>query len=333
VLPGYEFNLQAEIPGSIEYIDSRLAPPGKRTRVFLWTGDTAPTQEAVELASASGVVNMNGGDTLITRSEPTLTAVAGLGLLRGPALQVFAPMQNENLYTNEWTGPFYGFERVIETFELTESPLRVKPINIYYHTYSATKSASLLALNRVYDWAERQSTVPVYASDYIRKVMDFHAIAIARDWRVQAPTWRVRGDGALRTLRIPADATVALGASQHVAGVAAGPHVRYVHLAAAEARLTLASEARPPVHVASAAGWITDLKRSDRALSFTLHSYTRPAVTLAASQGCRVRIDGQDSPALRRDGTTSTHEPKRSELIEPAPAGAPHQHLVDVRCP
>jgi hypothetical protein len=337
VLPGYEFSLQAEIPGSIEYINSRLAPPGKRTRVFLWTGDTAPTQEAVELAGASSVFNMNGGDTLITRSEPTLTAVSGLGLLRGPALQVFAPMQNENLYTNEWTGPFYGFERVIETFELTESPLRLKPINIYYHTYSATKSASLTALNRVYDWAERQSTVPVYASDYISKVMDFHSIAIARDWRVQAPTWRVRGDGQLRTLRIPADATVALGASHNVAGVAAGPAARYLHLAGADANVTLAgvapaSEARPPVHVVSAAGWITDLKRGDRALSFTLNSYTRPAVTLAASHGCRVRIDGQDSPALRRDGTTSTHEPKRSELIEPAPAGAPHQHLVDVRC-
>ena len=56
----------------------------------------------------------------------------GLGLERDGLFQVFAPNQNENVYTNEWRGPFYGFERVIETFEFTETPRRLKPINIYF---------------------------------------------------------------------------------------------------------------------------------------------------------------------------------------------------------
>jgi hypothetical protein len=337
MLPGYEFNLQAEVPGSVQYIDTKLAPAGKRTRVFLWTGDTVPTQEAVALADATGVLNMNGGDTLITRSEPTLTEASGLGLLRGPALQVFAPMQNENLYTSNWTEHFYGFERVIETFELTGRPLRLKPINIYYHVYSATKAASLTALNRVYDWAGQQSTVPVYASDYIRKVVDFHALAIARDWRSREPAWRVRSEGALRTLRLAPDTAVALGASSNVAGVAPGPRARYVHLAGSDARVNYGSEARTPVHVVSAAGWISDLTRSDRSLSFTLNSYTAPTFTLAQAERCRVRIDGQDSAALsvarEHGGITTTYEPKRSEPgKQPAPPNAPRQHLVDVRC-
>ena len=111
--------------------------------MFLWTGDTAPPAEAVALSDPAGVLNMNGGDTLITRLNPTLTTVSGLGLRRGASLQVFAPNQNENVYTNNWTGPFYGYQRVIETFELTGTPRRLKPVNIYYHTYSATKTASL----------------------------------------------------------------------------------------------------------------------------------------------------------------------------------------------
>ena len=34
-------------------------------------------------------------------------------MMKGDWFQVYAPMQNENVYTNNWTGPFYGFERVI----------------------------------------------------------------------------------------------------------------------------------------------------------------------------------------------------------------------------
>jgi hypothetical protein len=328
-LPGYSFDLKAEIPGSIEYIDTRLAPPGKRTRVFLWTGDTVPTAEAVALADASGVLNMNGGDTVITNSEPTLTEVAGLGLRRGRSLQVFAPNQNENVYTNLWTGPFYGFERVIETFQLTETPLRLKPINIYYHTYSATKTASLTALHRVYAWALAQPVVPVYASDYIGKVLDFHALAVARDWRAAAPTWRVRGAGDLRTVRVGAATPVALGASRGVAGAAPGPQARYLHLASTDAAVTLAPEAAAPVHVRDAAGWIDGFARTAQpaGIRFRLSSYARASFTLAAAAGCRVRVDGREVTPAQRQADSLGFELPNHEV-----STTPQRYLVDVRC-
>jgi hypothetical protein len=326
MLPGYVFDLNAEIGGSIDYIDTRLAPPGKRTEVFLWTGDTVPTTEAVALADAAGVLNMNGGDTLITRSRPTLTLVSGLGLRRGAGLQVFAPNQNEYMYTNGWTGPFYGFRRVLETFELTETPRRLKPINIYYHTYSATKTASLNALHHVYGWALAQPVVPVYASDYIRKVLDFHRISIARDWRAAAPTWRVRGDGHLRTLRLPADAEPSLAASEQVAGVAPGPGARYVHLSAAAATLVLAAEP-PVVHVREAAGWVEDFSRSREGIRFTLAAYTTTRFVLGAARGCRVRVDSRELAPAATAGNDLTYE-----LPAFATTTTPRRHLVDVRC-
>jgi hypothetical protein len=329
MLPGYTFDLRTEIGGSIDYIDTRLAPAGKRTRVFLWTGDTAPPAEAVELADAAGVLNMNGGDTLITRSQPTLTVVSGLGLRRGAGLQVFAPNQNENVYTNNWTGPFYGYQRAVETFELTESPRRLKPINIYYHAYSATKAASLNALHRVYGWALAQPVVPVYASDYLRKVLDFHRVAIARDWRAGAETWRVRGAGELRTLRLPASAPVALAASRAVAGAAPGPAARYLHLAAPQAEVVLGAEPQPPVHVRSASGRLDELARDAAGLRFTLVTYTAARFTLAAARGCRVRIDDRPlAPAASR-GDEQDYE---LAAADPAAAASARRHLVDVRC-
>ena len=314
-IPGYTFNLNAEIGGSTAYIDAKLAPPGKRTRVFLWTGDTVPTSEAVAAADRAGLLNMNGGDTLATRTDPTLALMSGLGLRRGNGLQVFAPNQNENLYTNNWTGPYYGYQRVIETFELTETPRRLKPINIYYHTYSASKQASLAALHRVYRWAMAQPTVPVFASDYIRKVQDFHRLAIARDWRGDVPTWRLRGDGELRTLRIGSAQNVDLAGSRNVGGVASGPGGQYLHLtdAAAEIRLPAATAANP-VHVRDARGWLREFTRSSNGISFALHAYTQPAFTLAAAAGCRVRVDGRDLPAARTDSSTSSYELPAGEV-------------------
>jgi hypothetical protein len=145
-LPGYQFDLDREINGSIQYIEARLAPPGKKVAMFFWTGDCVPGAQALTKTNLAGVGNMNGGDTTATRSSPTMTEVEGLGMPRGANYQVFAPNQNENVYTNNWLGPFYGFERVIETFEFTESPRRLKPINIYFHTYITTKAAGMKSL-------------------------------------------------------------------------------------------------------------------------------------------------------------------------------------------
>jgi hypothetical protein len=235
--------------------------------------------------------------------------MSGLGLRRGDSLQVFAPNQNENLYTNNWTGPYYGYQRVIETFEVTERPRRLKPINIYYHTYSASKQASLAALHRVYRWALAQPTVPVFASDYIGKVHDFHHLAIARDWRSDTPVWRVRGDGELRTLRVGSTQAVDLEGSRSVAGVAAGRGGRYLHLtdAAAEVRLP-ATAVAAPVHVQQARGWLRQFRRSAEGISFALHSYTQPGFTLAEARGCHVRVDGRELASVQTDSSTSSYE-------------------------
>ncbi|MEY8875329.1 MAG: bifunctional glycoside hydrolase 114/ polysaccharide deacetylase family protein, partial [Leptothrix sp. (in: b-proteobacteria)] len=198
-LPGYRFDIEREVAGSIGYINSRLAPPGKRVQLFQWSGDCNPDERVLAAVARAGVLSINGGDTTLTRAQPTLTRAAPLGLRKGAQYQVYAPNQNENLYTELFTAPLYGYERVIESFELTERPRRLKPINVYFHTYSASRRAALEALHKVYRWALAQPTRPLHVADYVAKVLDFEDLVIAR----RGDAFQVRGAHALRELRVP----------------------------------------------------------------------------------------------------------------------------------
>ena len=182
-IPGYSYDAVREIAGARDYID-QLGTAGKKTRVLLWSGNTEPLATPVRLAYEAGLLNMNGGLTTISQAEPSLTLVAPLGIMKGDYYQVYAPMQNENVYTKSWTGPFYGYERVLETFALTDRPLRLKPVNIYYHTYIASKRAGIASLHKVYDWADaqlkQQQLHPLFASEYIERVLDWRRATVAR---------------------------------------------------------------------------------------------------------------------------------------------------------
>jgi hypothetical protein len=288
-LPGYTYDPRAEIGGSVKYIDERLAPPGKRTRMFLWTGDCNPDDIPLAEAERAGVLNMNGGDTLITRADPSLTRVSPLGIPRGRYYQVYAPNQNENVYTNLWRGPYYGFEKVIETFELTEAPHRLKPVDIYYHAYSATKAASVAALDKVYGWAAAQPLHPVYASEYAQRVLDFSKVVIVRT----ASGWRARGLGAIRTLRAPSSMGIPEG---DVAGHAAHAGQSYAILTAPEAELRYAAAPSPGPRVAEANARVVSFQRSGSSARLSLAGHVPLEFRLQDGARCDVRFEGRSIP-------------------------------------
>ncbi|MFC0399066.1 polysaccharide deacetylase family protein [Paraburkholderia rhizosphaerae] len=268
-IPNYTFNIDREITGSIDYINTRLAPPGKKAEVLQWPGNCEPPAIVVRKVYAAGVDNINGGDTVITKSANSWTNIAPIGISKGPgAYQVFAPNQDENVYTNDWIGPFYGFTRVLETFDMTERPLRFKPIDVYYHMYSGTKVASLRALDQIFSTVLKQPVLPVQITDYAHKVLDWRGFAVAREVRAAdagasdasgaaygvapgaahgtatastasgtAGTWIVRGNGEVRELHWPGTNAPDLRASDGVTGYAAGPDGIYIHIADGAARV------------------------------------------------------------------------------------------------
>ncbi len=298
-LPNYEFSLEREIQGSVRYIETRLAPPGKKVQMFLWTGDCIPGADAVGMTYQAGLFNMNGGDTTATLAHPTMTQVEGLGLARGAYYQVFAPNQNENVYTNEWLGPYYGFDRVIETFEFTDKPRRLKPINIYFHTYLLTKRAGMQSFDRIMQYALRQEITPVHAADYARKVLDFQNYVIAR-----TPTgWRVHGAGALRTLRVPAAlGSPDLARSRAVAGYRDGAEGRYVHLSDRSAELVLSPQERAVPRLHSANARISAYDAAPGRQRWTFEGEVALEFTLADVAACRVRAGDRELQPVRRSG-------------------------------
>lgn len=196
----YNFSIEREISQSIEEINNNLIPKNKKqkTKMVFWTGDCSPMVNALSHTYKNNILNMNGGDTTIMNSAPWLTRIAPFGLERDGYYQIYTGAQNENVYTNDWLGPFWGFKKVIQTFQLTNSPRRFKPIDIYYHIYSGSKMASIKALRYVFDWVMQQDTMPIFTSEYIPKVMDFYDVSMANEKN----RWLVSGLRDLKTLRM-----------------------------------------------------------------------------------------------------------------------------------
>lgn len=322
-IPGYQFSLDREIQGSIDYINSRLAPPGKKTVVLQWSGNCRPPAIAVRKVYEAGVANFNGGDTTITKSMNTWTAIAPIGVDKGPgAYQVYAPNQDENVYTNDWQGPFYGFARVLETFALTDAPLRFKPIDIYYHMYTGTKVASLHALNEIFTAVLKQPVMPVYVSEYIQKVQDWRTFAVAREvmlagaragnasgvgGHVDRGAWLVRGNGSIRELHWPSDSAPALTDASGLTGFTRGPDGTYIHFDNGTARFSIdsgasyASASNGLAYIAIANGFVRHFTRRANGMQFDFAGHYQPFVSLANAGSCRVTVNGA-AVALQHDG-------------------------------
>ena len=315
-IPNYKFNIDREITGSIDYINSRLAPPGKKTVILQWPGNCEPPAIVVRKVYAAGVDNINGGDTVITKSANSWTNIAPIGVDKGPgAYQVYAPNQDENVYTNDWLGPFYGFTRVLETFDLTDKPLRFKPIDIYYHMYSGTKVASLRALDQIFSTVLKEPVLPVRVTDYTHKVLDWHNFAVARAVppagaaRSPDSNWIVRGDGEVRELRAPPGSVPDLRASAGVTGYDVGADGTYIHFAdgAASVAITQADAAQAAnaqlPYIAIANGYVRQFKRTARGVAFEFGGYYQPFVQLANAGTCSVEVAGR-SVAVQRNSSS-----------------------------
>lgn len=315
-IPGVEPSIPREINGSIEYIN-KLAPPEKPVRLFLWTGDALPAEATLAEVRRAGVRNMNGGVTEVTQDRPSLTRVWPMARPVGRELQVYAPVINENVYTNLWTGPYYGYRRVLETFGLTGAPRRLKPIDVYYHFYSGSKVAGQVALEEVYRFVEQGPHLPTFPSAWVDRVEAFRRAVIARD--LDGGYW-LAGLGPNRTLRTP----TGLGWPKlegPVIGCTDDPTGRYVWAQGAE-RVHLRLEPSPPPwpYLVDADVALTHAEWKDHTLELAWGE--GPATIRLAGPGAeRCRVEGRKGragPTVSRKVATfllQESESRRARLI------------------
>ena len=292
--PGVPYSVETETAGSIRYIEERLLPPGKRVRLFQWSGSTRVTEEAIAFLDRLGVPNINGGDTMRDREWPSYTRVAPLMRQVGSHWQTYTSASNENLYTRLWTGPYYGFRYVIETFERTGEPRRVTPVNVYFHYYSGERIASLAALRYVHDWVERQRLARIFTSEYLAIVEGFRTTRIARI----PEGWRVWSHGALGTVRFDdTPSHVDLGRSTGVLGYLHHQGALYVHLAGPIPAVIVLGD-RPPAaaYLVQASHRVTGWKRETGRVAVSLSGIGEKVVEvggLGADRDVAIEIRAQ----------------------------------------
>jgi polysaccharide biosynthesis protein PelA len=247
------FSFDAEVQGALA-VSTRLAPPGKPAQLYLWSGDTSPGEAFIRATRAAGVRNMNGGDPRYDRTYPSLTYLSPIGKPVGRERQIYAAASNDFTYTNDWTGPFDGFATLSETLANTELPRRLKPLNIYYHMYSATRPEALAAAKQNLDRARASFIAPVSAATYAAIADGFYDVSFEG---IGPRRWRVLNRGALQTLRFDAavNLTPDYATSRGVIGHTYHAGSLYVALDRAidTVTLTLTQTGGPTVHP-----WLVD---------------------------------------------------------------------------
>lgn len=269
------FNLELETLGSIRKI-GELAPENKKVSLYQWSGNTTPFAAAIQLVNKAGIPNINGGDTRFDSHHPSYSWVAPVGRLVGDQRQIYASNSNENTYTNLWTGNFFGFKALPETFYNTEVPLRIKPMNVYYHTYSGERMSSLEAIKLNLDYALNQPSIPIFASQFARIAQGFYSTTFVP---VEEQTWDILHRGELETIRFDyaLDQQVDFSRSRGVVGQKHLHGSLYVYLddeeerprISLEERFDYTQEAKAGVVYLIQANWqVWSLQRASESFSF-----------------------------------------------------------------
>jgi polysaccharide biosynthesis protein PelA len=264
--PHQPFDLEREVKGALD-ASSRLAPVGKSARLYLWSGDCRPFEEVLRAARLAGVRNLNGGDSRFDAAFPSQLYVPPISRMVGTERQIYAVNSNENTYTNGWTGPFDAFKTLGETLDNTELPRRLKGFNIYYHSFSATKTEGLEAVRANLEKARASNIAPITASRYAEIAEGFFSVKI---FEIARDRWLVKERGGLNTMRFDAAAGIAVDYAASVGVVGAGRHAGslYVTLDPAVAEPVIAirpadANAVPVAQLIESRWTLSSLKRGE----------------------------------------------------------------------
>ncbi len=191
------FNLHREVYGAIDEIN-KLAPPDKHVVVYQWSGDCLPFEAAVADTRSGGLLNLNGGNTRFDSESRSYGWVRPIGRQVVGQRQIYASNSNENIYTDNWTSHFYNFNLLPQTFQNTNTPVRVKPMNLYYHMFSGERRPALEALLQNIAYIRDQEIVPIKMSAFAAMGDGFYQVEI---YNIGKDQYRVSNRGAIATVR------------------------------------------------------------------------------------------------------------------------------------
>jgi hypothetical protein len=300
----FPFDPDQEIAGSIAFLN-QLLPPGKRVELLQWSGTTMVPEVVLRAAQRAGVRNINGGDTRLDPEFNSYAWVAPLSRQVGTLRQIYSSASNENTYTNSWNERYFGFRYLRETLHNTESPMRVKPFNVYYHMYSGEKEPGINAVVENLKYARSQELAPIATSQYAAIVDGFHSARIVETGHRR---WRIDNRDSLDTVRFDhaENEWVAWAASSGVVGQRHFQGSLYVALDSAD---------RAPVIALVPSGKVPPVTRPYLIESRWMISKLRPL-----AEGFEFQAQGfgpgEMEWAVAPDAACEVHVSRAAELVE-----------------
>ena len=226
----------------------------------------------------------------LSNTQAWVSSIPPLGLEKDGLFEVYEAGLNEDVYTNGFTSPLWGYKKAIQGFELSDLPRRLKPIHINYSFYSGAKRASLNALKSVFDWSDKEKTFPIYASDYVKKAKDFTTVSIGNE----GETWLVEGMKNLRTLRWDeSNISIKLKETHSVLGFSKHGSNTYIHLNSEKKHYLVLNhkstlESKPYLMYSNAR--MCMFETDDEHMRYAVRGNTNIKLALHLPKACTVRV-------------------------------------------
>ncbi len=290
-------DLDQQLNHSIDFIERFLAPANKRCEILLWSGRCNPDAPAIERTRRLGVANMNGGESVFDQKNPFVAGIKPLFAQVGSEFQYHVSAAGDFYYTSSWTGNYDGMKNLVDYFQKTESPRRLRAMNIYYHFYLAEKEAGLQGLDVAYTFVKSKPLAPVFASDYVKVLKGF---LTAQTGRTQDGRLWVGNTGRLQTIRVDGGQAVDLSRSQGVLGYSATNGSLYVHLDENEEHVIALAEAPTPgLRLEHFSHRLEQWKATPEQIRFRAFGQGPATLSLAglpSGVGYRIEVQSSESP-------------------------------------
>lgn len=264
-----KFNLEKEIGGSVDYLN-QFAPKNNQIKLMIWPGDSRPWDQPVRLCETAGLENFGGGFVQFDAEHPSVLFVYPLARKPGGWIQLYAAANAENAYTQGWKDNFYRFSLLPETLKNLESPRRLKPILLYYHSYSGEFDASVNAILSNIKFIKSQAPIAIQVKRYCSIGKGFFSAVIDK---LTDRSWKILNRQGLQTIRFdhPNGKSVDFSTSNGVIGYKNYQNSLYVYLDAAveEPLIALGDLQDGKTSYLEESSWeIWDLKRNQETLEF-----------------------------------------------------------------
>jgi hypothetical protein len=331
----FPFDFKQETDGAIRSSE-RLAPAGKRTALYLWSGGAEPFEAMIAQTRRLGVRNMNGGDSRVDADYPSVAYLSPIARPVGAERQIYAGNANDYLYISDGQGRDAGYLNLEATLTASEEPIRLKPFNVYYHMFAGERDAQLTAVRHHLDVARQAPLTPITASHYAAIADGFFSTEITQ---LDPMSWLIRSRGALETVRFDhaGNLSVDYTRSVGVLGQRRKGEALYVALDEAQEDVLLvlapaaSAAANAPVPRLIDGRWIfRDLRRRDCGFSVMAKGFGAGQMRWGGLKVGIYHVTVSDSGKVVWRGTTEVGDDR--ELAITADALATRPLDIDVTC-